>query len=137
MKKSLFIILVVFILPILLYIGLEKKSEASYGLATTDGTNAIVYKFTSPLCAECQVVQKIIDKIEGNYDYVIFEEVNVGGKNADKKEVRDLIERYNITVVPTLVFIDNKGRFHKKIEVDMTEKDITNVLEKIAVKKDK
>ena len=86
------------------------------------------------MCSECKNVQKILDKIQDKYEYVTFQEVNVGGKNASKKEVLNLIKKYDITVVPTLVFLDNEGNFHKKMEVDMTEEDITKTLDKLVSK---
>ncbi|MBE7705752.1 MAG: thioredoxin family protein [Cyanobacteria bacterium SIG30] len=135
--KNWIIVLIIFILPVSLYIFLENTREIKTNSAISAPNTAIVYKFMSPMCSECILVQKKIDKIKDNWNHVVFEEINVSGNNSKIKHTKNLIKKYEITMVPTLVFVDNAGNFYKKIEVDMTEEDIEKALSGIASKKEK
>ncbi len=137
MKKSLIIILIIFVLPVLFYLFFQARTKSSLSFATTSNGNALVYKFESPMCSECQVVKKMLEKIQPDYDDITFKEINVAGNNAKKREVKDLISKYDVTVVPTLIFIDNTGHMHKKFEVDMTEDEIRSALNEISPKENK
>ena len=134
--KNWAIILIIFLVPVVLYFVFSSNKEANMSVAKTP-TTAVVYKFMSPMCSECIVVQKKLDKIKNNWDNVVFEEINVTENSPNKKRTKELIKKYDITMVPTLVFIDNTGNFYKKIEVDMTEEDIENGLKGIAPKRNK
>ncbi len=137
--KNWIIVLLIFLIPLGVYTTLEIKRGNGAIVSEAKDTigKPVVYKFTSPMCSECQSVQKILDKIKDDWDLVVFEEINVSGTGADKKRAKQLIAKYDITMVPTLVFIDNTGNVYKKIEVDMTQEDIESALIGIAPKRKK
>ena len=133
--KNWIIVLLIFLIPLGVYTTLEIKRGSYVSEAKNNMGQAVVLKFTSPMCSECQSVQKILDKIKDNWELVEFREVNVAGGASEKKEIKALIKKYNVTMVPTLVFIDNAGNVSKIIEVDMTQDDIERELSLIAPKR--
>lgn len=60
-----------------------------------------VLKFSAPWCGQCNVLNDLIKK---NQD--IFNEV--GFKEIDVEEDEDMVTKYNIRNLPTLVIIDNE-----------------------------
>ncbi len=129
--KNNIIILLVFLIPLTVFFVLNKISDTNAVLATTqDGFDkAKLIKFYSPMCTECKKVgENLKSAFEDYKDVILYEEVNV---SKNDKKTKGQIATYNVTVVPTLIFIDKNGKVVEKTEGGIEEIEITNNLEKI------
>lgn len=128
------IILFVFVVPMGIY-GLLSNSEQFQSVAKEKAKGAVVYKFSTPMCSECKNVEKMLEGMPQKYTVIEFKEINVAGTNSKGGKTKALIEKYDITTVPTLVFVDVNGNVYEKLEVDMTREQIENNLKGISTKK--
>ena len=101
---------------------MTKNSEGDVGMqpAYAASGKAVVYKFSSRMCHDCQEMAKVMQEIQPQYSNKInFVDVRVDNmdKNAEK-----LVDEYKITLVPTTVLIDKEGQQKYKIE-GLVEKD--------------
>ena len=140
--KNWIIILLIFTLPLGLYgflqseFGQDVIAKDRISLSTLEIVTApTLYKFSSPMCGECAKAGKIIEEIKGNYPDVEIREITVTGPEGSKREVKNLLKRYNVTVVPTLIFLDKEANVVKRLEVDMTGEDIKNCFKLISEEK--
>lgn len=125
--KNWIIILLIFVIPLGIYGFLEKAyGERMFQMPKKQG--AMVYKFSSPMCNDCKTVQKSMTSIKTQYPNLVVEEVEVTQKT---KATKDLIEKYNVTTVPTLVFIDKDGNVIEKLESEIGRDDIERCVKKI------
>ena len=125
MKKALMIILGIIVLPLLfLYIlGSDDGSD----IAVAEAGKPQIIKFTSTTCYECQKINKIFKELLPSY----------GGKYAYKELVLDrgldfkdseLVEKYNVKVVPTVILLNSDGSFYKKIEGAPTKSNLDSYI---------
>lgn len=116
--KNLFIILLILILPIVAYVVLDSGRNKNI-ISTAEAVNKpVVMIFTSTMCSDCQKMKKVIAVFEPNYsDKIEFIKVNAA---SNEKQVQDLIKKYNVYLVPTIIFIDKNGKQTKKQEGSMT-----------------
>ena len=112
MKKNIIIILLIFLVPIGLYYGLTRERN-TYSTAIASVGNEII-KFSSPMCFECQELEKTMDKTFPKYsDKILLRKVDVSKKD---KKTNELIKEYNVKLVPTTVFKKQDGRVLRRIE---------------------
>ena len=111
-KKSLFAILAIFIIPILAFWGLTfNKSEVA--VAKNTGKPQVI-KFSSTMCLECKQVEAIFKELMPKYSNKIdYVEVIVDSRNDMNN---DLIEKYDVSLVPTIVFLNSDGTQNKRVE---------------------
>ena len=74
-----------------------------------------ILKFYTPTCMTCRMLGKILDKLE----------VEVENIDATLPSVQ---EAYNITSIPTLVFLDDEGKEVKRTEGFITQDKIEEIL---------
>ena len=136
--KNWIIILLIFITPLCLYAYLEAKAEQAK-ICTVVGNNEIknpkakIVKFSSPMCSECKEMSIELDKAMKNYkNSVIIEEINVV-ENVGKgvKYNKAAIKKYNVSLVPTIVFLDKQGNTIKKREGLVKSDEIVEILDGI------
>jgi len=137
MKKNIFIISLIFILPILAYFILSEakavpkaKNDTNANCVNCENVKPKIIKFSSPLCYECKKIKKVFDDILPKYkNNVIVIEYNV---QENKKEVLDAIDNYHITLVPTVIFVDKNGnevlRTEGYVEKETFEKHVEKLL---------
>ena len=134
--KNWIIVLLIFILPLGLYAYLDNKATADACKVTGAAgeiPKAKIIKFSSPMCSECNDIAVELKKATQNYkDSIIIEEYNVldnyeKGRNITK----DMIKKYKISLVPTIVFIDKEGKIIKKQEGLMKSNEIIEILDVI------
>ena len=136
--KNWIIILLIFIMPLSLYAYLEAKAESAkvcavVGNAEVKNPKAKIVKFSSPMCSECKEMAIELDKAMENYkDSVIVEEINVV-ENVGKgvKYNKAAIKKYNVSLVPTTVFLDKEGNTIKKREGLVRSDEIIEILDGI------
>ena len=100
----------------------------SGGLKAASG-QPMVLEFSSSLCSECQKLKKVLDKVEPKYeDKISFQKINAGVMDEDTLEK---IQKYEVKVVPTTVFIDKDGKTVVKKEGSMQEETLCKHLDEL------
>lgn len=112
MKKNIIIIALIFILPIVAY-AILSKNQAVSAAKVVEGQPQVI-KFSSKMCSDCQKLKICFDELKSKY----MIDINIIEYDIEKndKNVNDAIDKYNITLVPTVVFIDKNGNQKRKIE---------------------
>lgn len=127
MKKTLIIASLIFVLPLVVYGVLSSRepaitetAEASYGMPK-------LIKFSSPMCADCQAMEELIDEVDDEYDdRVDFVEISV---NNNSKEVVEQIKKYNVKLVPTMIFLNSKGEQVARVEGAIPKEQLVYYIE--------
>ena len=124
MKKNIIIILAVFIVPMIAYWGLTKSNSST--AKNVDTTKPQVIKFSSTMCIDCQKMQKVFQVLKPKYESKItFIDINVQDKNS---YTESQIKKYNITLVPTIILLDSKGKQVKRIEDAIPQEQMENYI---------
>jgi thiol:disulfide interchange protein len=127
MNKSFIFIALIFIVPIAVYWGLTRNDLGSLPSIAAEGD--CVIKFASPMCYECQELEKVFDEVFPKYSKdVKLTKIDVTSRD---KKVRELIKEYNVTLVPTTVFRNQDGRMLRRIEGSMQPKILDNYLKEL------
>ena len=127
-KLSLLAIVMILVLPITAYSLLKSPSNMDTAVmaATQKPT---VLEFSAPLCSECLKLQKVLDEVEPKYKkQIVFHKINTSACSRD--ESREM-KKYNIKVVPTMVFLDKNGKFVTKTEGSMNKEKLVEYLDKL------
>ena len=128
MNKNVIIILLIFLVPLGIYFGLNRNKSAiqpSYAVPAGDE----IIKFASPMCYECQELEKVFEEVFPNYENKItLRKIDVTQKN---KNVRALIREYDVKLVPTTVFKNQDGIVTRRIEGTIQPKILENYLKEL------
>lgn len=111
--KNFIIITLIFVIPIIAYILLAKP-EAGLADKAATGNKPQIIKFTSLMCVDCKKLSGVMKEVYPKYkDQITLIEVQVqNNDDFTKKQV----EKYNITLVPTIILVDSKGKKVGKYE---------------------
>lgn len=125
MKKNLLSIILILFVPIFAYMFIS-NSNTTTAQQTNTTDKAQIVKFTSTMCLDCQKMNKIIKEIYPKYqDKITLTEIQVqDGKSFTKEE----IEKYNVTLVPTIILIDSRGKQTKRIEGAISKNEMERCL---------
>lgn len=127
MNKNVIIILAIFIVPLAVYFGLTRDKLTTLPSIASQG--AEIVKFSSPMCYECQELEKIFDEVFPKYSNKIsLKKVDVTQKN---NETRELIKKYEVKLVPTTVFKNEEGTVTRRIEGSIQPQILENYLKEI------
>jgi len=124
MKKNVLIISIIFILPLIAYFTLSTiKTDADQKIVDKQPCNAKIIKFSSAMCRDCKKLADVMDEVYPLYqDKIDLESVSV--EKDDNKTIK-LIKEYNITLVPTLVYIYD-GKVLKRTEGSLSAQQLEN-----------
>ncbi len=126
-KLSLLVIALILILPVTFY-AIFKAPYSNGALEAAEG-KPIVLEFSSPMCSECVKLKKVMDDIEPRYDRKItFQKINAAMMTEDTAQK---IKKYDVNVVPTTIFIDEKGKTILKKEGFMPKETVVTHLEEL------
>ena len=127
MNRNIIIILAIFIVPLAVYFGLTRDKLTTLPSVASQGAEII--KFSSPMCYECQELDKIFDEVFPKYSKDIsLKKIDVTQKN---NETREMIKKYEVKLVPTTVFKDETGNVTRRIEGSMQPQILENYLKEI------
>lgn len=127
MNRNIIIILAIFIVPLAVYFGLTRDKLTTLPSIASQGAEII--KFSSPMCYECQELEKIFDEVFPKYSKDIsLKKIDVTQKN---NETREMIKKYEVKLVPTTVFKDETGNVTRRIEGSMQPQILENYLKEI------
>lgn len=112
MKKNVIIIALIFILPIVAY-AILSKGHAVSAAKVVEGQPQVI-KFSSKLCGDCQKLKMCFDELKPKYqDSITIIEYDIEDKDDN---LNDAIDKYNVTLVPTVIFIDKNGKQKRKTQ---------------------
>lgn len=111
--KNFSIITLIFVLPLVAYMILSKP-DASLASKNISKNKPQIIKFTSLMCLDCKKLSGVMKEVYPKYsNKIALVEVQVqNNDDFTKKQV----EKYNVTLVPTLILINSKGKKVSKIE---------------------
>lgn len=124
--KNIITILLILILPIIAYLIMNKNSNEIMAIAKENNLPTIM-SFSSTMCIDCQKMKKLLSEIEPTYQNKI-NFISINAMDKDKK-VKNYINKYGVTLVPTLIFIDNNGNMLNKIEGYIQKEELISVIE--------
>lgn len=118
------IIALIFIVPIGLYALLSTGSKDA---SIASAAQPTVYDFYAPMCSECKELKKNMNIVEPKYE----NKVNFVKVDVSKNTSSTLVKKYDVVVVPTLVFLDKNGKLIKKSTGNMPVKELESNIERI------
>ena len=124
MKKNIFIIAFIFLIPLVTYFMLTMSSSTTAQTAQTGKPQ--VLKFTSQMCLDCQTMNKIFKEIFPKYeDEIVLTEIQIQDKNSFNQSQ---IEKYNVSLVPTIILLDSEGKQVRRIEGEISKEEMEKCL---------
>ncbi len=126
MKLNTIWILAIFLLPLAIYTALDFKHNAS-SVSVAESVKPRMVMITSTMCGECVKMKKVLDQIQPSYQNdVTFERYD-----ANQPGAKPYIEKYNITLVPTMMFFKKDGKLNKKIEGSIPQATLEGYLKEL------
>ena len=126
MRKNVLILLLIFILPIFGYYMLSQRSTSN--VSSANGSCPKLIKFTSNMCGECKrvepVVQEAVTKYQDTIQYIVIP------VQINNKYNQEMISKYKVTLVPTIIILDKNGNLVKRIEGYVDAKTLENYIRK-------
>ena len=127
MNKNIIIIMLIFLVPIVAYFGISRDKLTTPPSFASNGAEVI--KFSSPMCYECQELEKVFEEVFPKYNRdITLRKIDVTLK---EKYTKELIKSYNVKLVPTTVFKDSKGNILRRIEGTMQPQILENYLKEL------
>jgi len=103
MNKNIITILLIFLVPLCAYWFLAHDKNVVV-LPAVASSGPEIIKFSSPMCYECQELDKIFKEVYPGYaNKVSLRKIDV---TQNDKEVKRLIKEYDVKLVPTCIFKD-------------------------------
>ena len=127
MKKNWIIVLLIFIVPLALYWGMTRNELTAPPSVAAEGD--IIIKFASPMCAECQDLDKVFEEVFPEYkENITLKKIDVTNKD---KNCEALIKEYEVKLVPTTVFKNQDGRVTRRIEGSVPKEVLENYMKEL------
>ena len=130
--KKFTIITLIFVVPLLAYMILT-RGDVSSASKSADVNKPQILKFTSLMCLDCKKLDKLMKEVYPKYsEKIILIEVPVQAESAFTKKQ---IEKYNVTLVPTMIFIDAKGKKVRRTEGFLEQTTLESYMDELTRKK--
>ena len=135
MKKNIVIIALVFIVPLLAFwiLSSSNPTTAKTNVEVPSTEEVIVtgkqqvLKFTSTMCLDCQTMNKLFKEVFPKYSNdIVLTEISVQDGTAF---TNDQIKKYNITLVPTMIFLDSNNKEVRRVEGAIDKEVLEGYLE--------
>lgn len=127
--KNLTIITLIFVLPIVAYMILAKP-DVSLANKTVSGNKPQIIKFTSLMCLDCKKLGAVMKDVYPKYsDKITLIELQVQN---DDDFTKKQVEKYNVTLVPTLIILDAKGKKLNKIEGFVEKEKLEKIMKDLS-----
>jgi len=112
-KSSLIAILLIFILPVALFYFFKKPTETDFTAANAVGMPKVL-QFSSAMCHDCKKIEKEMVVLRQEYQgKIAFQKINITNRTP---AINQMIQKYGVNVVPTLIFINKNGQVVRKTE---------------------
>jgi len=126
--KNFSIITLIFVVPLIAYMVLSKP-DMSYANKAGGANKPQIIKFTSLMCLDCKKLSDVMKDVYPKYsDKITLVEIQVqNNDDYTKKQV----EKYNVTLVPTLIVIDSKGKKLSKLEGFIEKERLEKIMKEL------
>lgn len=122
-KKTIISILAILFIPLVVFFCLTFNKDTA--IANSNNLPQII-KFSSSMCLECKQVEGIFKEIMPKYkDKVAYTSVMV---DSGKDMTNNLIKKYKITLVPTVVMLNSDGSKAQVIEGAISKEEYENCI---------
>ncbi len=112
--KNWIIGVIVLVVPVVAYLGLKNNNDMQKAIVAHAADKPSVIKFSSPMCSDCKKIKTELEPLKTKYrDAVTFIEIDA---TSNEKGTQEQIDEYGVTVVPTIIFLDDTNKKVKKIE---------------------
>lgn len=127
MNKNSIILLLIFVLPLVAYFALSQRNESN--IAVTSTIKPQIIKFTSAMCSECVKMDKSVKEVYPNYqDKIQLVTIPVHVQSDYNSQ---MIAKYNITLVPTTLFITKNNRVMKRVEGSVSPNELDKYMREL------
>ena len=127
MNKNVILILLIFLVPLGAYFWLTQDKLTTLPSIASSGCEII--KFSSPMCYECQELEKVFEEVFPEYQKdITLRKIDVTKRD---KNIQELIKTYDVKLVPTTVFKKNDGTITRRIEGSIQPKILENYLKEL------
>lgn len=124
--KNILTVLIVVLVPLAVYFTLSKNPGELTAVAQ-DNSKPSMITFTSTMCSDCKKLKEVLKTVQPEYaSKVNFTNINALDRD---KSVQEKIKKYNVTLVPTMVFTDSSGKVKNVIEGYIPEEQLVAELE--------
>lgn len=128
--KNFSIIALIFIVPLIAY-AIMSHNNSCCAKKVTQTNKPQIIKFTSAMCLDCKKLSEVMKDVYPKYsNKIMLVEIQV--QNSDDYTKKQ-IEKYNVTLVPTLIILNSKGKklnkfegFVEKQKLEKLMKDLVN-----------
>ena len=124
--KNIITILLILIIPVCVYFVMSRNSFDITANAKENNL-PVLMTFTSSMCMDCQKMKGILKEVEGAY-YGKINFININALDKNRK-VKEYLKKYNVVLVPTMIFLDENGNQINKIEGAVTKEVLINEIE--------
>lgn len=126
--KNFSVITLIFVIPLIAYFILSKP-DASLADKISKVNKPKIIKFTSLMCYDCKKLDKIMKEVYPKYeDKIVLVEIHVQENDANTTKQ---VEKYNITLVPTLIVLDSKGKKVNKLEGFIEKQKLEKIMKEL------
>ena len=127
MNKNVIWIFLIFLIPVAAYWGLTRESLTTPPSVASEGD--VIIKFSSPMCYECQELEKVFEEVYPEYEKEItLKKIDVTKRD---KNCEELIQKYEVKLVPTTVFKNQDGKVFHRIEGTMHPHTLKSYLKEL------
>lgn len=125
MNRNLSIILLIFLVPLAIYWGVTRDKNITI-LPSVAVSGPEIIKFSSPMCYECQELEKVFDEVyPGVANKISLRKIDV---TQNDKSVKQLIKEYDVKLVPTCIFKNEDGNVIRKVEGNIQPRILENYM---------
>lgn len=126
MKKNFIIIALIFVVPLVAFWALNKSNSTTAQTTADIANKPQVLKFTSTMCLDCQKMNKIFKEVFPKYEgKIVLTEISVqDGQSFTNQQIK----KHNVTLVPTMIFLNSDGKQVKRIEGAIEKEELENYL---------
>ena len=125
MNRNLSIILLIFLVPLAIYWGVTRDKNVTI-LPSVAISGPEIIKFSSPMCYECQELEKVFDEVyPGVANKISLRKIDV---TQNDKSVKQLIKEYDVKLVPTCIFKNEDGNVIRKVEGNIQPRVLENYM---------
>ena len=125
--KNKIIAALIFVVPIVMFAIMSNKPSNDIVFAAQG--KPVVYVFSSPMCGECSKYAPTVKKMQSKYaDRIDIIKINASDSD---KQIKKLVEKYEIMLVPTTVFTDKNNVQIEKAEGALPEEILVEKIENL------
>ena len=126
--KNIITIALILIVPMLIYSIVKNEAQETTAYAKDNNLPTMI-TFSSTMCLDCQKMKEVIKEIENDYK----NKINFISINATEKDnnIKSMVKKYSIVLVPTMVFLDRNDKEVKRIEGAITKDELISELEEL------